>query len=275
MALIICTECGKEMSDKAKSCPHCGCPIKKTCSESTKKNIKISLIVISIITVISIVIISFYNIFNILQTKMIEKQNNATYNNALSLLENGKYKDGKQLLETLPTDYKDVANILDEIKWESYLFECINEWKPNLIKPSSFEFNEVAFFEIEAIEDIPNHAWFYSGFNEKEDFYIEIKDYPAIIMLSGCENESGGNAQNYQLFLYSNTQQEYWCAGYCSSLDEEDYEGTLNDDMVSQCMTMQDINSILEDCTEVGNINQSRVNVIINANSYTSIEMLE
>ena len=29
MALIICTECGKEISDKATTCPNCGAPIKK------------------------------------------------------------------------------------------------------------------------------------------------------------------------------------------------------------------------------------------------------
>lgn len=29
MALIICEECGKEVSDKAKTCPNCGCPINK------------------------------------------------------------------------------------------------------------------------------------------------------------------------------------------------------------------------------------------------------
>lgn len=27
MALIICSECGKEISDKANICIHCGCPI--------------------------------------------------------------------------------------------------------------------------------------------------------------------------------------------------------------------------------------------------------
>lgn len=27
MALINCPECGKEISDKASACPHCGCPI--------------------------------------------------------------------------------------------------------------------------------------------------------------------------------------------------------------------------------------------------------
>ena len=26
MALITCTECGKEFSDKAPACPNCGCP---------------------------------------------------------------------------------------------------------------------------------------------------------------------------------------------------------------------------------------------------------
>lgn len=29
MALIKCCECGKEVSDKAKSCIHCGCPIEQ------------------------------------------------------------------------------------------------------------------------------------------------------------------------------------------------------------------------------------------------------
>ena len=28
MALIKCSECGKEVSDKAASCPNCGAPIK-------------------------------------------------------------------------------------------------------------------------------------------------------------------------------------------------------------------------------------------------------
>ena len=27
MALVKCKECGKEISDKAKTCPNCGCPI--------------------------------------------------------------------------------------------------------------------------------------------------------------------------------------------------------------------------------------------------------
>lgn len=29
MALVRCSDCGKEVSDKAKACPNCGCPISK------------------------------------------------------------------------------------------------------------------------------------------------------------------------------------------------------------------------------------------------------
>lgn len=34
MSLIICEECGKEFSDKASSCPNCGCPTKSQKNES-------------------------------------------------------------------------------------------------------------------------------------------------------------------------------------------------------------------------------------------------
>jgi len=34
MALISCTECGKEVSDKASSCPNCGAPISSNGSVS-------------------------------------------------------------------------------------------------------------------------------------------------------------------------------------------------------------------------------------------------
>lgn len=33
MALIICAECGKEISDRAESCPNCGCPVGESVSE--------------------------------------------------------------------------------------------------------------------------------------------------------------------------------------------------------------------------------------------------
>lgn len=34
MALINCSECGKEISDKASTCPNCGCPVEKMDAEN-------------------------------------------------------------------------------------------------------------------------------------------------------------------------------------------------------------------------------------------------
>ena len=39
MSMIKCTECGKEISDKATACPHCGCPMTEILS-ATKENKK-------------------------------------------------------------------------------------------------------------------------------------------------------------------------------------------------------------------------------------------
>lgn len=41
MALIKCLECGKEISEQALSCPHCGCPIKSTLKVKKKDNYKV------------------------------------------------------------------------------------------------------------------------------------------------------------------------------------------------------------------------------------------
>jgi uncharacterized membrane protein YvbJ len=42
MAIIKCTECGKEISDKAQVCIHCGCPVEAMNSNVDKsKNVKI------------------------------------------------------------------------------------------------------------------------------------------------------------------------------------------------------------------------------------------
>lgn len=40
MALIKCSECGKEISDRAASCPNCGCPVQKMMSNDPIKTFR-------------------------------------------------------------------------------------------------------------------------------------------------------------------------------------------------------------------------------------------
>ncbi len=62
MALIICPECGKEISDSAEKCIHCGYPLKRTeptgNQEPTKKKGKIGLILAIVIPVVVLIIIA-------------------------------------------------------------------------------------------------------------------------------------------------------------------------------------------------------------------------
>ena len=44
MALIKCPECGREVSDKASLCPHCGCPISKVVAKKADKTYQVDLL---------------------------------------------------------------------------------------------------------------------------------------------------------------------------------------------------------------------------------------
>ena len=68
MALIKCPECKKEISDKARNCIHCGCPIK------LKRNInKINSIMVKVWPIICIIICLFISLINFLDTTNITK----------------------------------------------------------------------------------------------------------------------------------------------------------------------------------------------------------
>lgn len=66
MALIKCSECGKEISDQAESCPNCGCPIRsnETISDieikPKKLNKKMIIVAIAVILIIAAGVTSFF-----------------------------------------------------------------------------------------------------------------------------------------------------------------------------------------------------------------------
>ncbi len=59
MSLTNCKECGKQISDKAVSCPNCGNPIKPVVIEQTKKRWKL-LMLMSVILIIISIYVFFY-----------------------------------------------------------------------------------------------------------------------------------------------------------------------------------------------------------------------
>ena len=56
MALIKCKECGKEISDKANTCPNCGNPINDdTITKEVKATKKVAIFIIAILVVVCII----------------------------------------------------------------------------------------------------------------------------------------------------------------------------------------------------------------------------
>lgn len=61
MALINCKECGKEISDKATSCPNCGYKLKETTAEKELSVAK----TVAIVIIIGLGAIFLYNIISV------------------------------------------------------------------------------------------------------------------------------------------------------------------------------------------------------------------
>ena len=107
MALIQCPECGKEVSDKVKACPHCGYPMEETSQQSntpqpvevtainlsSKDPGKTKRIVIGIVAalcvVLAVVIVVFVNKANAEKQAALDALNarNAYIDNLVSFLE--------------------------------------------------------------------------------------------------------------------------------------------------------------------------------------------
>lgn len=143
MALIKCTECGKEFSDKATACPNCGCPTEailennssieelasseandegdnktvptdltnesKTESENAKKpaNKKTDIIVAGVICAIAIIaVVAFF-----------VTKNSRDYAKAQELLNNRNYVEAEAIFAELG-DYEDSAELVNECKYQ-------------------------------------------------------------------------------------------------------------------------------------------------------------
>lgn len=133
MALIICPECGKEFSDKAKACPNCGCPVEIALqnqksdaepgdnaeenhtpvsdqnapsqnTESKKPHSPAKLVIGAVIAAAAV----FGIVFAL-------TANSRTYSRAEAAYENGDYEAAESIYESLG-DYKDAEGQASSVK---------------------------------------------------------------------------------------------------------------------------------------------------------------
>ena len=123
MALVKCPECGKEISDKADSCPNCGylmnsrgekktsvnLNVKRTGGASKKNKILIIVLILSFIGGI------LYNIL-VFQPKIKEEQDLAIYNEVYSLIKSDKYAEAISEIESVDLSKENIGKIVNVIK---------------------------------------------------------------------------------------------------------------------------------------------------------------
>lgn len=257
MALINCPECGKEVSDRAKTCINCGCPI---CEEAAtteqviyheeKPINKKKAVLIAATSIVAAIAIILIFVFVVAQPN----KQKATFNDAIALMEKGKYTDGIDLLNTIP-NYEGVSDILEEAKYESYAYSSVEAVKGILKKPDSISVYDIYFF---------------NPLDETRD-----NTYPIIIMHYGAQNGFGGNSTGYVLCSYDDENEEYQLAGYSDSIDVDDLDKD-DDDYFTQALCAAIMSSYFEEGVEIKDcIDESRFNTVLKNAAYSAIKIIE
>lgn len=192
-----------------------------------------------------------------------EEKQEETYSQAIDLLEKGKYDEGKELLETIE-DYKDVSTILEQIKWESKAYSCINDIRKGLKNPDSLYIKDIAFFSPDPKDGLSSSEL--KEANKMSEIFC-AKGEPVILFFVSGENGFGGSGSGYYAFMYGSDG--YESLGFCSSLKPEK---CANDDEKT-------ISEIMNDCGKylkvVGEVDLDRIHTIVKDQAYTAIKIIE
>ncbi len=257
MAIIKCSECGKEISDKASMCPNCGCPVSAMESETkddvgTNKD-QIGKKKFNFITIVAIVVVMIIALGGI-SCILFEKNKLNKYNSAFDYAESGDYERAIAVLEELK-DYKDSEKLLEQMKWETKAFSCINTLKEHLKNPESLQIKEIAFYDISDIENA--------------ETLIELSGgEPVCIIHEVAQNGFGGNTTGYSFFMYSKDEEKYLFLGNTETLDSD--KADKDDEKI--CLI---INKVLEDGRKVGDVDLNRIQKIVKDANYSTIKILE
>lgn len=264
----ICSDCGKENPIDATECIHCGCPFEEDTTpiptvqmEKSKKDLKKIIIPVIVVIIVIVMGLIIYNV------KVVKPKN--TYNEAMELLEKGKYEEANDILESIK-NYKDVATIQEQLKYESYAYSTINDLKKYLKNPDSFQPYEVKFYASTG----NNSENADSQEKETEDLEGKENQYPACVIHYGAQNGFGGNTTGYVLGYYSNDEKTYEILGTCDSLDEDDYDLDDEDD-VYDLIICRLINLYVDGGNEIGDIDLLRLKTVLKNDAYSTIKIIE
>ena len=164
MSLIICTECGKEYSDRASACPNCACPsprvdnAKSSAGEpAAKAKFKPYIVIVLVITLVCLAVVSVFIYKDYLYSSGLRAMQIGDYSTARSSLEGLDYKNSELILNDI-SFLEDLKKIVEEeIAHDSEIEYIMNAAESNLNKLRKYK----------AVE------FYTGGLNQIVDQYIE------------------------------------------------------------------------------------------------------
>lgn len=199
MALIKCPECGKEISDKAGACPHCGCPIGNTTqpiqNNDGKSNKGSKKILIGVVAVVAIAGTGYY--FGIAKPQQHLAEQKAVYEEAQDLIDEGKYDKAIEKLNSIidydgaqdaineaktgkeKATYIEAENLLEQGKYDDgiELLNTIPDYPDSAETIEQAKYESYAYSAVKAVKGILKNpdslsvydVKFYDGLNEDDD----------------------------------------------------------------------------------------------------------
>ena len=150
MALIKCPKCGKEISDKAGACPHCGCPIGNATqpiqNNDGKSNKGSKKVLIGVVAVVAIAGTGYY--FGIAKPQQHLAEQKAVYEEAQDLIDEGKYDKAIEKLNSI-IDYDGAQDAINEA--ETGKEKATYEEAENLLEQGKYDDG------IELLNTIPDY----------------------------------------------------------------------------------------------------------------------
>lgn len=265
--VIKCPNCEKEIADEeTKFCPNCGFQLNNQVFDNSqqvnsvpnKSKKKPIFIVIACVLVVCFVagVLTYQN-------KVVKPRN--TYNQAMKLIENGEYEKANKMLKTI-SEYKDVSQIKEQIKYESCGFAAINDIKSHLKNPESFQLYDINFYIGAKKIELGDES---IDFNTGDE--IVDKDHPCILISYGGQNGFGGITQGHAVCQYYPSINGYQMIGETDDLDADSLDYT-DDDYELNFIGVVLSNYYMSSGEEVNNINMKRFKKILKDNCYEDIK---
>ena len=164
MALIKCPECNKDISDKARACVHCGCPLRIEQAASTKKKSK------------NIIFLAVISAFVLLFAVLLSNLNKPNINNEIELIEKIFSMSRDEILSTYPNVREDSG---DDLYFEGTFAELEGIFDICIAKDGTvwrviFErYNEDEEIDVEeTIDIISNSLGDYSEYDSEWNDYV-------------------------------------------------------------------------------------------------------